>query len=151
MKNPLDPADVTGCASIATGKPCESYRFGHHTHWIHADHLGQTPWGWRDGPVASAGDDGWITVDYLLDGGSARVWHHEDLRVPVGTPVRVHEEWMGLSGLFGMVNVALTAGIGAVPAPEHPETWAQEMSVGVVDLSTGRAIDLAGVDAEDQG
>lgn len=86
---------------------------------------------------------------YLDGGGSAKMWHHEDLASPAGTPVRVHEQWMGLSGHFGLVNVLLTSGMGGVPAPEHPELWAQEQTVGIVDNSTGRAIDLAGVDAEE--
>lgn len=150
MSNPSDHVDMTPCRSIPAGKPCQSYRYGHHVHWIHAGHVGQTPWGWRDGVISGVDADGWITVDYLLDDGSARMWHHEDLQAPAGTPVRVHEQWKALSGPFGLVNVVLGSGIGAVPTPEHPETWAQEMRLGVVDLSTGRAIDLGGVEAAEQ-
>ena len=136
----------------AYGPPpgCWTTWFGHRFHWIHTMRLAETPWGWRDG-VVSAVEDGWITVDHLAEDGHARLWHHEDLGAPVGTLVRVHEQWMGLSGRFGIVNAFITEGVGEVPTPEHPELWAQEQSVGVFDSSTGRGVDLAAVDAEEQG
>ena len=80
----------------AYGPPprCWTTWFGHRFHWIHTMRLAETPWGWRDG-VVGAVEDGWITVDHLAKDGHARLWHHEDLGAPVGTPVRVHEQWMG--------------------------------------------------------
>lgn len=102
--------------------------------------------------VTAVDADGRIDVSYVADEGSACLWHHQDLtaEVLVGAPVRVHERYPALSGAFGIINVSITGGLGPVPEPEHPGTWAQEMSVGVVDLSTGRGVGLGAVDAEDQ-
>jgi len=58
-----------------TGGHCQLYWAGHNTHWIHAKHIGRTPWGWRDAAVTGI-DGRWLTVDYVLDSGTLRLWHH---------------------------------------------------------------------------
>lgn len=143
---------ATPCASIPAGLPCQSYRFGHHVHFIHGNRLGETPWGWRDAVVTALAAKGWIDVAYVAEESAAHLWHHRDLtgEIGVGAPVRVHERYPALSGAFGIVNVSIIGGLGPVPEPEHPQTWAQKMSVGVVDLSSGRGVDLGAVDAEDR-
>jgi hypothetical protein len=55
---------------------CQHYAAGHNTHWIHAKHVGRSPWGWRDGVVRRI-DGLWLTVDYVQVAGALRVWHHE--------------------------------------------------------------------------
>lgn len=122
---------------------CQRYGNGHNTHCIHANHVGRTPWGWRDGlVVAIAGRC--VTVDYLHSGAQVRLWHHEDLSAEIahGQPVRVHEQYHVLGGAFGWVNVNVDGGLGAVPAPADPSTWAGETTCSVVDMTTGRAVAL---------
>jgi hypothetical protein len=135
------------CLDKAEG--CSSYFAGHLMHWIHARHIGESPWGWRDGVIAPV-LDGWIVVSYL-DGGEVRVWHHEQLpEAATGTLVRVHEEYHALGGPFGWLNVITEGGLGPVPEPAEPGLWSDEMTVGVVDLSTGRALALDHLDQEDE-
>ena len=43
-------SDLTPCV-VSDDVFCRSYLPGHHTHWIHAKHVGRTPWGWRDAVV----------------------------------------------------------------------------------------------------
>jgi hypothetical protein len=123
-------------------------------HWIHTNRIGKTPWGWRDGTVSDV-DNRWLTVRYLHEPASVRVWHHESLAdvVASGSPVRVHEEYYALGGPFGWVNVIVEGGQGQVPAPEDPSLWAAEVTVGVTDLATGRALsmDHTVVDDPDDG
>ena len=140
--------------SIAEGI-CGSFRPGHRMHWIHTKRIGQTPWGWRDGTVSDV-DDRWLIVRYLTEHASVRVWHHEALAdaITLGSPVRVHEEYYALGGPFGWVNVIVDGGLGQKPAPEDPSLWAAEMSVGVTDLATGRALSMdhtATDDPDDDG
>ena len=113
-------------------------------HFIHARHIGETPWGWRDGVVESVGPDGWVHVRYLAEDAVVRVWHHDPLAqlLAVGDPVRVHERYYSLGGLFGWLNVVVRGGLGPVPQPDNAELWAQETTGGVVDLSTGRGLAL---------
>ena len=60
--------------------------------------------------------------------------------IPVGGPVRVHEEYYVIGGPFGWLNVVVRGGLGPVPAPSDPAAWAAEMTGGVQDLATGRAL-----------
>ena len=129
--------------SIRAGGRCELYWPGHNTHWIHAKHVGRTPWGWRDAVVA--GLDGLlVSVRYLLEDHELQVWHHEDLstELRLGDPVRVHEQYHVLGGAFGWVNVVVTGGLGEVPEPAEPSAWAAETTGGVQDLGTGRGLAL---------
>lgn len=130
---------------------CQLFSAGHNTHWIHAKHVGRTPWGWRDAIVTGI-DRRWLTVEYAVELGQLRLWHHQALRseIAVGSPVRVHEQYYVLGGPFGWLNVLVQGGLGAVSEPAEPEVWAGEMTGGVQDLSTGRALalDHAHLDAE---
>lgn len=125
------------------GDRCQHYAPGHNTHCIHAKHVGRSPWGWRDGLVALI-DGHWLHISYVGDSGEVRVWHHEALgdEVAVGDPVRVHEGLHVLGGPFGWLNVIAQGGLGAVPEPAEPALWADEVTRGVQDLSTGRALAL---------
>lgn len=65
-------------------------------------------------PTSAAGRRPSVTV--LLRSGPAvprraRLWHHEDLGAPVGTPVRMHERWISLSDRFKIVNAFITEGV----------------------------------------
>jgi hypothetical protein len=139
-------SDLTPCAAL-NGEPCELYFPGHVTHWIHAKNVGRTPWGWRDAVVSSV-DGGWITVSYLESGRQVRLWHHAELagEVGAGAPVRLHEQYYVLGGPFGWLNVVVRGGLGPVPAPADPAGWERQMTGGVQDLSTGRALALDWVD-----
>lgn len=129
---------------------CQSYRSGHQTHWIHAKHVGRTPWGWRDGLVVAL-DGGWVTLDYLESGRRLRLWHHQALAGEVrGRPVRVHEQYRVLGGPFGWVHVLIEGGAGPVPAPADP-AWAGQATGAVTDLSTGRAVALDWLATEESG
>ena len=133
---------LSDCSSNANGR-CDLYRPGHNTHWIHAKHVGRTPWGWRDG-VISAVDGLVLSVRYLQQDHDLRVWHHESLsgEVRVNDPVRVHEQHHALGGPFGWVNVVLRGGLGEVPEPADPSAWAAEVTGGVQDMGTGRGLAL---------
>jgi hypothetical protein len=131
---------------VTTGK----YHPGHDLHFIHAKHLGGTPWGWRPGTVSEVREDG-VRVDYLLEPGAVDVWHHEVLPVVVGTPVRVHEQFHGFDVDGSWLNVRLTGGLGAVPQPVEPGIWADEArSAVVVDLARGEAVVPAPVEVTDR-
>ena len=135
-------SDVTPCIVRETAH-CESYLPGHHTHWIHAKHVGRTPWGWRDAVVGSL-DGCWTTVTYVDSGRTLRLWHHADLagEVEVGAPVRVHERYAVLGGPFGWLNVVVEGGLGPVPEPADTAAWQGLVTGGVQDLGTGRALAL---------
>ncbi len=122
---------------------CQGYWPGHHTHCIHANHVGQRSWGWRDAIVTAIAGH-WLDVDYVHETASLRLWHHEALtgELAVGDPVRVHEEYHLLGGPFGWLNVIVEGGLGAVPQPAEPALWAHQMTAGVQELSTGRALPL---------
>jgi hypothetical protein len=143
-KDSWDPTKPSRCIIDEDTRRCRSYRAGHHMHFIHAKRIGQTPWGWRDGVVVSVSTSGWIEIDYVHEEGHVRALHHEDLTrvLAPGMPVRVHERYYAVGGRFGWVNVFLAEGLGWVPAPTDPGLWAPEMTVGVTDLSTGRAVPM---------
>ena len=135
-------SDLTPCV-VRDDDFCRSYLPGHHTHWIHAKHVGRTPWGWRDAVVTGI-DAGWTTVTYVEGGRPVRLWHHVDLgaELAVGGPVRVHERYYVLGGPFGWVNVVVEGGLGPVPEPADPAAWADRVTAGVQDLGTGRGLAL---------
>ena len=141
-------SDLTSCIAREDGS-CESYRPGHHTHWIHAKHIGRTPWGWRDA-VVTGFDAGWTTVAYVDRGRPLRLWHHVDLaaELAVGAPVRVHERYYVLGGPFGWLNVVVEGGLGPVREPADTAAWKRRMTGGVQDLGTGRALALDWLDPE---
>jgi hypothetical protein len=134
-------SDRTPCVLSASG--CQSYLPGHHTHWIHAKHIGRTPWGWRDAVVTGLGE-GWTSVTYVESGRPVRLWHHVDLtgEVEVGAPVRVHERYHVLGGPFGWLNVVVVGGLGPVPEPADPSEWVDRMTGGVQSFATGRGLPL---------
>ena len=90
--------DPWSCNSDATGL-CRRYNPGHNMHWIHANHVGRSPWGWRDA-VLDGLDGRWLTVEYFLEEADLSLWHHQALNdeVCLGDPVRVHEELHALGG-----------------------------------------------------
>ena len=134
-------SDLTPC--VVSDDVCRSYLPGHNTHWIHAKHVGRTPWGWRDAVVTGL-EDGWTAVTYLESGHRLRLWHHVDLarELVVGAPVRVHEQYDVLGGPFGWVNCVVRGGLGPVPEPADPTDWADRVTGGVQDLGTGRGLAL---------
>jgi hypothetical protein len=129
---------------------CQSYANGHNMHFIHARHVGETPWGWRDGVVDALLPYGWVQIVYVDQPAVVKVWHHQPLRglVRRGDPVRLNENWWALGGPFGWVNVLVRGGLGKVPDPVAPEIWASEITGGVVDLSTGRGLALDHLDED---
>jgi hypothetical protein len=141
-------SEVTPCV-VQNDALCQSYLSGHHTHWIHAKHIGRTPWGWRDA-VVDGFDGGWITVTYVRSGRQLRLWHHVNLdgEVAAGAPVRVHERYYVLGGPFGWLNVVVEGGLGPVPEPADTAAWKRRMTGGVQDLGTGRALALDWLDPE---
>lgn len=123
---------------------CQAYFPGHHMHWIHARKIGESPWGWRDGILIAMSPAGKVEVEYALEPGGVTAWHHVDLtsELAVGTPVRVHEGLYALGSPIGWLNLHIDAGVGPVAEPDDVQLWAQEVSGGVVDLSTGRGLPL---------
>ena len=85
---------------------------------------------------------GVLTIDYLLQAGQVRAWHHQPLAVPVGSPFRVHEGFHAVGGPFGWCNVFLIRGLAAVPEPEDFRLWQAETHPGIGDLATGRALPM---------
>lgn len=129
---------TSGC--ILRDGRCHSYDRGHLVHFIQLRLAGREPWGWRDGTVEAVSAEGHVTVGYLV-GGRTRLWHHAELthEVVAGDPVRVHEAKSLLAlPQGGVVCVAVLDGEGPVPEPDHPELWAAESEVGIVDVSTDR-------------
>ncbi len=125
------------------GERCGSYYPGHNTHWIHAGHVSRTPWGWRDAVVS--GIDGCRLAVIYVDGGrEVQLWHHEELadELAVGAPVRLHEQYHVFGGPFGWLNVVVRGGLRPVPAPADASAWEREMTGGVQDMRTGRALAL---------
>ena len=125
------------------GAQCGAYYPGHHTHWIHAKHVGRTPWGWRDAVVARI-DGCSLTVTYVESDREVELWHHVPLagEVAIGAPVRLHEEYYVLGGPFGWVNVVVRGGLGPVPEPVDPSAWDDRVTGGVQAMATGRALPL---------
>ncbi len=134
-------SDPTPC--VVRNGHCQAYHPGHNTHWIHARRVGETPWGWRDA-VVSGIDGQWVTVTYVERGHEVQLWHHDELagELAVGAPVRVHEQYYVLGGPFGWLNVVVRGGLGPVPKPVDTSVWEREMTGGVQDFSTGRALAL---------
>lgn len=123
---------------------CQAYWPGHNMHWIHARKIGESPWGWRDGVMSASSADGFVTIAYALDIGCVWAWHHDPVvaKLAPGTPVRVHEGLYALSSPLGWVNLLISSGLGATPAPLETDPWQAEVTGGVVDLATGRALPL---------
>ena len=120
---------------------CEDYLPGHALHDLHLREVARRPWGWRAGTVAAV-DGGTVVIAYV-DGGEATAWHHEPLDLPVGYPVRLHEELHALEAGPGVLNVAVSDGVGPVPAPADTEGWLRDHTpapVVVTDLSRGRGV-----------
>ncbi len=134
-------SDPTPC--IVRHDHCQAYHPGHNTHWIHARRVGETPWGWRDA-VVSGIDARWVSVTYVDGGRQVQLWHHDELagELDLGAPVRLHEQYYVLGCPFGWLNVVVRGGLGPVPMPADPSAWEREMTGGVQDLSTGRALAL---------
>lgn len=147
------PTPLHDCIYRDDEERCVSYWSGHNTHWIHANHVGRTPWGWRDGVVASADPKGWVHVEYVAAQATVSGWHHRDLSelLPPGTLVRVHERYHVLGGPFGWLNLVVRGGLGPVPDPGEPALWAEEMRVGIENLATGIALPIDHVYSEDLG
>jgi hypothetical protein len=121
---------------------CGYYGSGHALHQIHARHIGQSPWGWRDALVVRV-EGMFLTLRYLAADVEFTAWHHAELPLMPGDPVRVNQSHSAvLQAKFGQVNIAHDSPLSAVPEPEHPELWAAESSPGVVDLATGRAFNV---------
>jgi len=117
----------------------QSYRPGHHIHWIQANRAGRRPWGWRAGVVRSY-DDLAAVIDYVGEAGSITVWHFRDLVLTPGTPVRIHEELQVLEVGRAWFSYELRdGGLGAVPEPKHPDLWAPEADLPITDLAAGIA------------
>lgn len=136
----LVDAGIAPCSLGVFEARCRTYAHGHEMHWIHAQRIAERPWGWRDGIVQQAAADGWIDVRYLLEEGGARLWHRRDLteHLSQGTPVQVHEEHQALDGPAGLVAAAVVDGLGPLPEPVLPQSWAAETTVVVHDHATGR-------------
>jgi hypothetical protein len=140
----------TQCSLNDDGR-CRHYGSGHALHQIQARHIGQSPWGWRDAVVVTV-DGLYLELRYLAEDVEFTAWHHQELGLVPGDPVRVNQSAGAvLQGKFGGVNVAHDSPVTAVPEPEHPELWAAESSAGVVDLATGRAFNLNNEFADDKG
>jgi len=139
----MTSTDPSACDHFGGSPQCRSFHPGHHTHWIHARRLGETPWGWRDAVVREV-DGCSITVVYLDGGRPVRLWHHEPLtdELEVGGPVRLHEQYYALGSPLGWLNVVVRGGRGPVPVPADPAAWEDETTGGVQDLRTGRAVAL---------
>ena len=139
----MSSADPKPCDHFGGAARCGAYHPGHNTHAIHARRVGETPWGWRDA-VVRAIDGRWTTVAYVEHDHEVELWHHEELarELTVGAPVRLHEQYYVLGGPFGWLNVVVCGGLGPVPEPADVSAWQREMTGGVQDLGTGRALAL---------
>ena len=136
-------AGVAPCVTGGNGV-CQSYNPGHNVHFIHARKVGESPWGWRDGLLSSLDATGSLTVEYATEAGQVEAWHHQDLvaELAVGSPVRVHEGWQMLASSAGWLHLNISAGLGTVEEPAFVELWDDQVTYGVVDLSTGRGVDV---------
>ena len=114
-----------------------NYRPGHSLHFIHADKIANSPWGWRPGVVHTYVKR--IATIVYLEEGSIEVWQASQLPISPGTPVRVHERYYALDvgGVWFNVKV-VGGGLGHVPTPDLPELWRPEVPIVVTDFSTGR-------------
>jgi len=114
-------------------------------HVIHAKRLGESPWGWRPGTVVEVHDDGGLTVAYADLDTPVVAWHHADLTdvLHTGTEVRVHEGYHALAAVqCGWVSLKVKSGAGPVARPADVTPWRNQLAGIVVDLATGRGIDV---------
>ena len=127
-----------------SGRNCGSFRPGHNMHVIPATRVGGTPWGWRDATVIEVEPNGRLVMAYAGRATPLTAWHHVDLTAELwpGCVVEVHEQYGALAGPLGWISVKVKGGIGPVPAPRDVTPWLDQMTSGVVDLSTGRGIEL---------
>ncbi len=90
----------TPCTPNDDGR-CRHYGSGHALHQIHARHIGQSPWGWRDAVVVRV-EGLFLTLRYLAEDVEFTAWHHAELRLMPGDPVRVNQSRGAvLQGKFG--------------------------------------------------
>jgi hypothetical protein len=131
------PESITSCR----GSRCLSYRGGHHVHPIQARKVGESPWGWRDATITAVDGLG-VHLAYVEHDAAPVVWHHRSLAgvLHAGAPVRLHEQYFVLGCPAGWFSVQVEGGLGAVTAPEAPELWSGETSVGIVEIATGNAL-----------
>ena len=141
---PPDPSKPTDCTIDPEIGRCVAYRPGHQMHFIHAKKVGEEPWGWREGVIATVTPDGWLEIDYTQEPGRVVAFHHHDLtaRLAPGDAVRVHEGFHALESVIGWLNIWVGSGLGAVPEPADLEAWRGEISIPVTDLSTGTAFPI---------
>jgi len=117
----------------------ESFRPGFNIHFIQARKAAESPWGWRDG-VVRAYADRVVVIDYLEEHGWIELWHHRQIALRPGDPVRVHERFHVLDICGVWVSYGRRqGGLGAVPKPTHPQLWAREAPAVITDLAAGRA------------
>lgn len=126
---------------------CGSYAPGHNAHQIQARLAGGDPKSWWPATVVAV-HDGDATVDYG-DGDAARQWRHApfDDRLRVGTTAEVSERWSLLA--VDSPDGARWLSVRITPTGERPDKGRRDVATrpavraGVVDLSTGEALDLA--------
>lgn len=120
---------------------CGRYQGGHLVHSIQARMAAESPWGWRDGIVATI-TGRFVLVDYVFVAGSVWCWHHVGLsgELRTGDAVRVHERFRLVHGPMGVVCVKLGRDLEPVPDPEHRELSRPENTPMIVNLATGRGI-----------
>lgn len=124
-----------GCRPTAV-QQCDRFEPGHNLHWELAGYVAWTPWGWRDAVVTATGSP-LVALQYVAADHGFTVWHHRDLELPLGAPVRVHEGGGALAGPFGWASVVVVDGLGAVDDPADPELWRPEVVRPVLDLTSG--------------
>jgi hypothetical protein len=115
---------------------CSRFEPGHNLHWELAGYIAWTPWGWRNAVVTATGWPG-LEVHYLDGDHPVELWHHADLALPLGAPVRVHEGGGAVAGPFGWASVEVGGGLGPVDDPADPEVWRAELVRPVLDLRSG--------------
>lgn len=86
----------------------QSCKPGFHIHFIHAQKIGQTPWGRRPDIVTTV-DGSTATVAYVQEDADGTLWHHQPLAdLEVGVPVRVHGKFRVLETVGVWRNVELS-------------------------------------------
>ena len=100
--------------SCTPGERCHRYGAGHNLHWIPATRAHASPELLRDAIVRAV--EGQVVVLDLLDGGSVRLWHHEDLglRFRAGEPISLHWRYRLLLGPTGWINMRPLSVAGAM-------------------------------------
>lgn len=122
---------------------CRLFGAGHAVHTIQARLVSRTSWGWRDGTVTAVRGRN-VEICYLASAAELTCWHHlyPADRLPIGEPVRVHEEFGVLATPIGWLSVAISDGLGAVPPPADAWTWEAEMRPVIVDVMAGSAWEI---------